>query len=206
MCERKCRVHSFVHAPSDLCLLNNHNVNAGYTCVSESTDFILNSLTFSWTNTHMLLHPLPIWQAFPWLPVDPKRQRVGREEECWGFVDHLWWLWAAFYSNSDCSIWSSVVRQRFHCGEQGGGLAFSGCYKICSLYKPPNPFFLSFCSSPHFDFLHHPDFPCGPFSLLGMDVWNEQYFVLRSGFFLNKKSLMHVGYYRLYRRCVLTKV
>lgn len=24
------------------------------------------------------------------------------------------------------------------CGEQGGGLAFSGCYKICSLYKPPN--------------------------------------------------------------------
>lgn len=122
-------VHSSGQAPSDPCLLNNHNVNGGYTSVLESTDFILNSLTFSWTNTHMLVHPLPIWQAFPWLPVDPKKQRARRG----GVLGFTW----SFVLAVSCLLFKRLFHL-FHCGEQGGGLAFSGCYKICSLYKPPN--------------------------------------------------------------------
>ncbi len=110
-------VHSTAHAPSDPCLLNNHNMN-----VLESTDFILNSLTFSWTNTHMLVHPLPIWQASPtsrWSK-EVESGRGGVLGVCWSFIQVI------------------VPSGPLLCGEQGGGLAFSGCYKICSLYKPLN--------------------------------------------------------------------
>ncbi len=84
------------------------------------------------------------------------------------------------------------------CGEQGGGLAFSGCYKICSLYKPLNPFFLSFCSSPHFDFLHYPYFPCGLFSPLGADVWNGQYFAFRCYLFINQQKMSNWDYFNYF--------
>lgn len=47
---------------------------------------------------------------------------------------------AAFYSNGDCSIWSSVVRQRFYCGEQRGRLSFTVCCRLyINLYKSLTP-------------------------------------------------------------------
>lgn len=82
--------------------------------------------------------PFAYLASFPMTSRRSKEVWTGERSCVGGVVDHLWWLWALFYSNSDCSIWSSVVRQRFQCGEQGGGLAFSVCYKICSLYNPPN--------------------------------------------------------------------
>lgn len=65
--------------------------------------------------------------SFPMTSHRPEEAESGRRRSSVVLLiicgcESPWWLLAAFYSNGDCSIWSSFVRQWFYCGEQRGGL------------------------------------------------------------------------------------
>lgn len=126
-------------------------------------------------DTHMLVHPLPIWQAFPWLPCWSKEEESGARRSVRVLLIICGGCEQPFIQTMIVPSGPLLWDRGFTLESREEVLPFQFATKyVACINLSTRSFFLLFLTPLWFP-RSPPNFPCGLFSPLVADVWNGQY-------------------------------